>query len=96
MQVSSKKKKKYLSHEKKKLLIIILFLIWSSGEAYVFECPPGLEFNARILVCDWPQEAMCSGTAQGLDPGKDGEDGKDGKDGDDGQQLPCSVLTFKR
>ena len=29
------------------------------GKASYFDCPPGLEFNAELQVCDWPQNAGC-------------------------------------
>ncbi|WP_295390215.1 carbohydrate-binding module family 14 protein [uncultured Thiodictyon sp.] len=29
------------------------------GVAHYFECPAGLEFNAELQVCDWPDNAGC-------------------------------------
>ncbi|KAJ8925725.1 hypothetical protein NQ315_009573 [Exocentrus adspersus] len=31
----------------------------SNGQAYVFKCPEGLNFNPRIKACDWPERAGC-------------------------------------
>ena len=33
----------------------------SGGIAYHMPCPDGLHFNARLLTCDYPQNAGCTG-----------------------------------
>ncbi|XP_046393911.1 chondroitin proteoglycan-2-like [Ischnura elegans] len=30
------------------------------GNAILMPCPPGLEFNPKLMVCDWPANAGCS------------------------------------
>ena len=36
------------------------FYLCSRGNAYPFDCPPGLHFNAGLKVCDWPADAGCA------------------------------------
>jgi peptidoglycan hydrolase-like protein with peptidoglycan-binding domain len=36
-----------------------LFYKCDFGEAVLQECPPGLHFNPRLSVCDWPEDAGC-------------------------------------
>jgi hypothetical protein len=31
----------------------------SNGVPILFNCPPGLHFNASLEVCDWPNSANC-------------------------------------
>ncbi|XP_047112119.1 mucin-5AC-like [Schistocerca piceifrons] len=33
------------------------------GKPVTMDCPPGLHFNAVLEVCDWPQNAGCSGSS---------------------------------
>ncbi|HLZ55305.1 MAG TPA: carbohydrate-binding module family 14 protein [Ktedonosporobacter sp.] len=34
-----------------------VFWQWSKGEWYQQSCPPGLTFNSRLNLCDWPRDA---------------------------------------
>ncbi|CAG9770095.1 unnamed protein product [Ceutorhynchus assimilis] len=37
----------------------------SSGVAYLKSCPHGLQWNPNLNLCDWPQQAGCTGQAYG-------------------------------
>lgn len=30
-----------------------------NGESIEKSCPPGLHFNPKLSVCDWPEQAGC-------------------------------------
>lgn len=34
-----------------------------NGDWVVLSCAPGLHWNERLKICDWPQRARCSSTA---------------------------------
>lgn len=51
-----------------------------SAEGFKMQCPPGLHFNAKLSVCDWPLRANCSGEAGGpvtSTPGSTGSPGSE-------------------
>ena len=33
----------------------------SNGVPYLFDCPANLHFNPTLNVCDWPEQAGCTG-----------------------------------
>ena len=35
-----------------------------SGRACEFDCPYGLHFNEKSMVCDWPHQACCDPTIE--------------------------------
>ncbi|XP_003251779.1 peritrophin-1 [Apis mellifera] len=34
------------------------------GTPFLMKCYPGLEFNAELKLCDWPENAHCQVTVQ--------------------------------
>ncbi|XP_022901765.2 chondroitin proteoglycan-2-like [Onthophagus taurus] len=47
----------YLPHED-----CTKFCVCDWGKAHILDCPSGLHFNPKLNVCDWPQNAGCSGS----------------------------------
>ncbi|XP_047000761.1 chondroitin proteoglycan-2-like [Schistocerca americana] len=59
-----------------------------NGVAWVIECPAGLEYNAELRVCDYPENAGCSSNPSEDTPSEGDEDDENSNGGNEVSPNP--------